>query len=439
MSVLIAGVLSSKKEEKRVQKIEDAFVLDRNNRKYWIIRYKVLYENGTTKTLEESTKVKKSEKTLKYMQSRFLHGWIAKKEKELSTKQTSKKNFAHYAQMYLNESAELEDINAIEYRTNRVLLDFGSISIHKISKMKIKQWILALKDKRTGEPLGNNSRAKYLGVFRGVFRQAVEDGVLDRNLVNDIEFNKRSTKRDLEEIRPFEAEEVILLLEKAKSGAYGEYMYDYLRFSFYQGTSPSETLGLQVDDIDFDENIIYIRRDVTKNKNKGTKNQYRTREIPLFDISVPVLEKLVTNAQAKGTPWLFSNKDGSHLYDIATIRGSKEMLKNGKPRRKDTKWYKLIKDCGIDHRHIKNTRHTFAVRMIELSSKDNNDITHQGIADMLGHGSLKMLHEHYAKWIKGTSKKINRSMNIYGSSNILGDTLGDTNKNNDFSIISKSA
>lgn len=439
MSKLIIDVLSSKREEKKVQKIEDAFVLNRSGRKFWIIKYKVLYENGVMKTLEESSKVKKTEKNLRYMRSRFLHAWIAKKEKELSAKQISKKNFTHYAQMYLNESAELEDINAMRCRTNRVLLDFGSMLMHKISKMQIKQWILALKNKQTGEPLGNNSRAKYLGVFRGVFRQAVEDGVLDRNIVNDIEFNKRNSKRDLEEIRPFEADEVLLLLEKSKSGDYGEYMYDYLRFSFYQGTSPSETLGLQIDDINFDENIIYIRRDVTKNKNKGTKNQYRSREIPLFETSVSVLKKLIVNAQAKGTPWLFSNKDGNHLYDISTIRGHKRMLKDGKIVKNDTKWYKLIKDCKIDHRHIKNTRHTFAVRMIELSSKEDNDITHQGIADMLGHGSLKMIHEHYAKWIQGKSKRISRSMNIYSSSNSTSDTLGDTSKNNDYSMFSISA
>jgi hypothetical protein len=33
------------------------------------------------------------------------------------------------------------------------------------------------------------------------------------------------------------------------------------------------------------------------------------------------------------------------------------------------------------------------------------NLTHQAIADMLGHGSLKMLQEHYAKWIKGALKK----------------------------------
>jgi integrase len=77
--------------------------------------------------------------------------------------------------------------------------------------------------------------------------------------------------------------------------------------------------------------------------------------------------------------------------------------------------------------------------MIELMPLSNGKITFQGIADMLGHGSLKMLHEHYAKWIKGQSKTISHSVDIYSNENELGDTLGDTSKNCDFSKFLKSA
>lgn len=432
MSRLIVGAHPSNKEEK-VQKIKDAFVLDRSNRQFWIIRYKMMFESGVVKTFEESSKVKKSEKSLKYMQSRYLHGWIAKKEKELSVKQTSNKNFAYYAQTYMNECADLESAYHIKLRTNRILKDFENTPIKKITKTKIKQWILSLVTEKTGEPLSKNSRGKYLGIFRSVIRQAVDDDALERNIVNDIEFNKKNIKRDLEEVRPFNAQEVTLLIETSQSGAYGEYMHDYLSLSFYQGTSPSETLGLQISDINFETKTISIRRDVSKNKAKGTKNHFREREIPMFDISIPILKNLVSKAKEKKTIWLFSNKQCSHLYDIGTIRGHREMIKNGKIRRKNNKWYKLLEECNVEYRHIKNTRHTFAVRMIELMPLYDGKITFQGIADMLGHGSLKMLQEHYAKWIKGQSKKVNRSMNIYEAENDLGDTLGDTNKKSDFS------
>jgi len=90
----------------------------------------------------------------------------------------------------------------------------------------------------------------------------------------------------------------------------------------------------------------------------------------------------------------------------------------------DTKWYKLLNDLNIEYRDIKNCRHTFAVNAIESKA-----FTLQEIASLLGHGSLKMLIEHYAKWIKDKALQADKKVNLYG------DTLGDTNnivKANDF-------
>ena len=348
------------------------------------------------------------------MQSRFLPAWTIKKEEELSIKQTNQQNFGYFAEMYISECQELEDFITTQYRIKRVCQDFAHLPIKKVTKSRVKHWILNLKNKNNNEPLGNNSRQKYLGVFRGVFRQAVEDDVIDRNIINDIEFNKKSIQRDLEEIQPFEPSEVALLLQTSKSCNYGKYMYPYLSLAFSQGLSPSEILGLQISDIDFNERTISISRDVSRGKVKGTKNHFCKREIPLFDMSISILKELVKEAKANKTIWLFSDSTGSHLYDILTIRGYRTMITaDGKVQRKNNKWYKLIDDCRIKYRHIKNTRHTFAVKMIELSSSSNNNITFQGIADILGHGSLKMIQEHYAKWIKGKSKKINLSLDIY--------------------------
>jgi len=47
----------------------------------------------------------------------------------------------------------------------------------------------------------------------------------------------------------------------------------------------------------------------------------------------------------------------------------------------------------------------------------------QEIASLLGHGSLKMLIEHYARWIGDKALEANTKINLYG------DTLGDTNNN----------
>jgi len=105
------------------------------------------------------------------------------------------------------------------------------------------------------------------------------------------------------------------------------------------------------------------------------------------------------------------------LRDIENIRGSKQSTK-----KKDTKWHKLLKDLEIKPRNLKNTRHTFAVSALE-----SNAFTNQAIANILGHGSLAMLHNHYAKWIKGKALSADRNIDIFG------DTFGDTSKNDIFS------
>jgi integrase len=296
----------------------------------------VLLENGNVKILEESSKVGKKEKKLRFMQTRFLPAWIIKKEEELSCEKQQSRSFSYYASLYLNECQHLKDLQNIHYRLNRVLRDFADLDIKSISKTKIKQWIINLKDPKSKKPLSHNSQKKYLGIFRAVFKQATDDDMIERNIVNDIELTNRQ-ERDLNEVRPFDTQEVNTLLEASKNSIYGSYMHAYLNIAFKQGMSPSEILGLHVDDIDFVNKTISINRDVTRGKINSTKNMYRQREIPLFESVYKVLKELVDNALKLGTPWLFSDKNRDNLYDIETIRGSREIIKNGKLIKNDTR------------------------------------------------------------------------------------------------------
>ena len=124
---------------------------------------------------------------------------------------------------------------------------------------------------------------------------------------------------------------------------------------------------------------------------------------------------LLSIAKRKHSIWLFSDTDGKHLYDIENIRGARLIVKNNQTIKQNTKWYKLLNDLNIEYRDIKNCRHTFAVNAIESKA-----FTMQEIANLLGHGSLKMLIEHYAKWVSGKALEANTKVNLYGD--ILSDT-----------------
>ena len=385
-----------------------AYIINKRGRKFWYVKYQTLIDSNIVEK-EKSTKVLKTEKSLTFMQSKYLPGWIAKQLNTTTLKSGQnqiKRSFGYYASIYLKECESLHNYKNIEYQLKKVLIDFADLEIRSITILQVRLWIDELVDKRSGEKLAKRTKIKYKGIFRGVFQQAVDDSILDRNIVDDIKI--KGKKNSGEEVKPFFHNEVSKLLEISKNPIYGNDIHDYLGIAFNQGMSPSEIIGLHVSNIDLVNKTISIERNVTKGKVKSTKNDYRTRTIRLFDSSLPYIQSLVTKSVQKKSLWLFSDPQGLPLYDIGTLRGTRLITKNGKTIKPISKWYKLLSDCRIEYRDLKNCRHTFAVAGIE-----SNQLTFQEIADILGHNSLKMLFEHYAKWIKGKGIKVKANINLF--------------------------
>ncbi len=397
----------------------NAIILNRKDRKNWYIRYTVFF-NSKTVTKEISTKVTKLEKSKKWMESKYLPVWIARKKEELQASAHKSTTFKHYACIFLENYQDFHDYQNIEYRTNRIISYFGDIDIRKITKLDIKQFLDGLRHNKTQEKLSKNSKSKYLRVIRGIFQVADDDGVVNGNFTYDIKINAKEN-RNLLAIKPFNKTEVAKLLEISKDVKYGKLLHLYLGVAFHQGMSPSEIIALQIGDIDTVHRTINIHRNITKGRIKETKTVYRDRIIPIFDTTMPYIIELIREAKLKKSIWLFSNDDGTHLNDIRDIRGNKLITKNMKVIKKQTKWYKLLSDAGIEYRDIKNCRHTFAVSAIE-----SKQFTMQQVANLLGHGSLQMIIHHYAKFLDKKAIDADRKIDLYG------DTFSDTKNRMNF-------
>lgn len=386
-----------------------AYILNLKDRKTWYIKYKKFFENGVVKERKVNTKVLKTEKSLSFMQKKFLPAWIARQGQEQKP-QNSSKAFDYYAKAFLEDYEKNHDYQNMKYRIDRVLIDFKDRDISKITNLEIKRWLNGL-NKSNGDDLSKNSKLKYLRVFHGVFDFALDDRVFDRNFTFDIKLTG-SNRRSLDSIKPFSTQEVSMLLEKSKNELYGSYLHNYLGIAFNQGMSPAEILALQVGDIDLDNQTISITKNLTKGKIKETKTVYRDRVIPLYDSALVYFESLIKRSIDKKSLWLFSKSSGTHLEDIKDIRGNNEIVKNGKMIKPRSKWHKLLYDLQIEYRDLKNCRHTFAVSAIESKA-----FTLQEIASILGHGSLQMLIKHYARWIGDKSLTSNRNIDLFGSQN----------------------
>ena len=391
-----------------------ASILNRSGRKFWYVRFE---NNG--KISEISTKVLKTEKSLSFMQSVYLPAWVARKREELNIRAVKAQNFEHYCSIFLKNYETNHDYQNVKYRANRILISFKGISIKKITKLDIKQWLNNLRNSQNGAELSKNSKMKYLRIFHGIFEVAEDDEIV-KNFTFEIKLE--GTKRNLDSIKPFEKHEVLELLEASKDPIYGDLLHNYLGIAFNQGMSPSEILGLQIGDLDLINRTISIKRNLTKGKIKETKTEFRNRVIPLFDSSFLHFEDLIKIAKKKRSIWLFSREDGSNLIDIIDVRGTRSIVKNGRKIKNDTKWYKLLNEIGIEFRDLKNCRHTFAVSALE-----SKKFTMQEVANILGHSDLQMLIKHYARYIEKKAIKADRKVNLFS------DTRSDTCKKEDFS------
>ena len=115
-----------------------AIILNRSDRKFWYIRYLVTNKNGTVSKLEESTGVRKAEKTLAYMQSKFLPAWLARRIEDSKLQVAKSQEFGYFASIFLKNYEVWEDYQNIEYRTNRILTEFGQKDIRSITITPLK-------------------------------------------------------------------------------------------------------------------------------------------------------------------------------------------------------------------------------------------------------------------------------------------------------------
>ncbi len=401
---------SFRRKESELQDIK-AIILDRGSRKHWYVRYQMFFENGSVKTTEESSKVLKTEKSLEYMQAKFLPAWIAKKKEELRLS-GKRKDFGYYAEMFEKNFEANHSYDVVKHQIRRIIAAFGKRELTSITKLELKQWLNGLTNPQTGAGIEKSTKSRYLRIFHGVYELALDDGLIQDNWTYQIKLHGDGRKEDE---KPFEPEEVRILLSASKDLIYGEYLHNYLGIAFNQGMSPAEIIGLQVGDIDFKKQLITVRRNITKGSFKDTKTVYRDRTIPMFDTAKPYFEALAHEARQKRSIWLFSDGNGQNLKDIEDIRGERQIIKDNRKIKANTKWYKLLADTGIEYRDLKNTRHTFAVSALESKA-----FTMQQVADILGHGSLKMVMEVYAKYVKNKGIKADKTINLFG------DTLGDT-------------
>lgn len=157
-----------------------------------------------------------------------------------------------------------------KYMSDDIAAYFGDhIKIADIDKEAIERYEGYLrKTARTkkGKPLSETSIRRHLETLRTIMRYAKTHKYVEDDIFAEYKIENLSEKKEVDALTPEEAREFIKALDQECL-----FWRCYVRLSMSCGLRRGETLALQWQDVDFENMRLYIRRNVTVDRNSPDK------------------------------------------------------------------------------------------------------------------------------------------------------------------------
>lgn len=226
------------------------------------------------------------------------------------------------------------------------------------------------------------TRNNVITPLRRIFEMAYLDGLIEVNPAARIK-NAKAQKPPPDPLTLEEVEAVLAYLRETLPAP----VANYFEFAFFTGLRTSELIALTWEDIDFRLRLARVQRAKVQKQIKSTKTN-QIRDVELNSRALGALELQKAQTFLAGTEVFIHPYTGRPYND-------------DKPPR--LFWDRALKALGIRHRNAYQTRHTFAT--LNLMAGANP----MWVARQMGHVSLKMLLEHYARWIDASDKGLEKS------------------------------
>ena len=277
---------------------------------------------------------------------------------------TAAVKFETFAEQWFEEYAKVNlrptSYARMKQLTKRVYPAIGHKRLDKITARDIQKFITDMltngRNLNNGKPLSRKTAVHHLSFISDVFSYAVRMGMLCDNPCRRVFV----PKQEQEEKQICTIEQVKILYENLKSEPM-KYQA-YLLLSIYSGYRRSEMLGLEWKDIDFEHDLIHVRRTSQYTSEKGiytdttkTRKSKRVSKMPASIMNLLRQFKADQNEEARrlGTKW----EDYDRLFTKW----------NGAPMNPQTpfEWLKgYCERIGIPFRNIHSLRHLHASLLI---------------------------------------------------------------------------
>ena len=172
---------------------------------------------------------------------------------------------------YITENTA--ELNRYFFRTH-IYPYIGAVKMRDIKPANIREIMLRSAD------LCHGSQQKILGLLRAVFNMAVDDSIL---LKSPVPTTLKAAGAKTEEAEALTTEQEQLLLEAAQGTA----AYPFVVVMLQTGLRRGEVTALMWSDIDYENEVIHVRRHVVTDKNgkpdvvQGAKTESGVRDVPL--------------------------------------------------------------------------------------------------------------------------------------------------------------
>lgn len=272
---------------------------------------------------------------------------------------------------------------------NTHLKMFTSLNMNEVTRKLTKQW----RDDNIKNGVGYAAINNSIKFARAAINYAIEDSEYDFKF--DINKNPFAIKFALKPYKDKEhltLEEAFFMLQKCLEKFGFSWFFVFLVLAAFTGMRQGEIFGLDVENIDFKNNIIKVRQQYTKGELKDKlKTESSYRDVDIFPFIVSILKSYIRKER---------------IFSGALLKGDRLNNRISRSYMGKKYWKPLLIACEFQNKAI--TPHTLRACFTDFCLEENID--DKFVQGMLGHSSITTTKNIYAKKTKKMSENYKNKM-----------------------------
>jgi len=264
----------------------------------------------------------------------------------------------------------------------------GHMEIGKIKAEHCEEWLADMKKKYRG-----SSIQSQISLIKRTFEYAIDHDYIAKN-----PFRRITTDRsDSKQMEALSVQDMNRFLEFCKQDAHSAHCYDMLYILFWTGLRASELCGLTLDNIDLDNRLIYVEKQLQCINHTHVvlkpKTSNGTRYIPMTDGVYESFKRVIDSRYLRGDiePVMYDERGNAYSGFVFLATRSRKTIVRSHVEEYLQNCIKRFNNANPDNPirkfepHI--CRHTFATNMQGVQPKT--------LQSILGHGNISTTMNHY--------------------------------------------